>query len=117
MDLAKVPNEKKLYLCRWYFRVGFALLPFVWTVNVIWFFNEAFKKPEYEEQKHIKKICCTVSDRFCNMAGNTDYMGDDIPIEQGELGRICGQYIVHYTSRNALNKTNLFLGNIFFITA
>ncbi|KAJ8980382.1 hypothetical protein NQ317_009376 [Molorchus minor] len=55
MDLSKVPNEKKLYLCRWYFRVGFALLPFVWTVNAIWFFNEAFRKPEYEEQKNIKK--------------------------------------------------------------
>ncbi|CAH1118655.1 unnamed protein product [Phaedon cochleariae] len=55
MDLAKVSNEKKLDLCRWYFRIGFALLPFVWAVNAIWFFNEAFRKPEYAEQKHIKK--------------------------------------------------------------
>ncbi|XP_018567449.1 gamma-secretase subunit pen-2 [Anoplophora glabripennis] len=55
MDLAKVPNDKKLNLCRWYFRVGCALLPFVWTINAIWFYNEAFRKPEYEEQKQIRK--------------------------------------------------------------
>ncbi|XP_019875784.1 gamma-secretase subunit pen-2 [Aethina tumida] len=55
MDLSKVTNEKKLILCRWYFRVGFAFLPFIWTVNAIWFFNEAFRKPEYEEQKQIKR--------------------------------------------------------------
>nr|CAH7766969.1 unnamed protein product [Callosobruchus chinensis] len=55
MDLAKVPNEKKLSLCQWYFRIGFLFLPFVWAVNAIWFFNEAFRKPAYEEQKRIKK--------------------------------------------------------------
>ncbi|EFN82028.1 gamma-secretase subunit pen-2 isoform X2 [Harpegnathos saltator] len=55
MDLSKVPNERKLYLCRWYFRAGFALLPFLWAVNVIWFWKEAFTKPLYEEQKQIKK--------------------------------------------------------------
>ncbi|XP_050302227.1 gamma-secretase subunit pen-2 [Anthonomus grandis grandis] len=55
MDLTKLPNEKKLNLCMWYFRVGFAFLPFVWAVNAIWFFNEAFRKPEYPEQKQIKK--------------------------------------------------------------
>lgn len=68
-------NDKKLYLCRWYFRgtllklfcnfcfitlllsfaAGLALLPFIWTVNAIWFFQEAFRKPEYEEQKQIRK--------------------------------------------------------------
>ncbi|XP_060533009.1 gamma-secretase subunit pen-2 [Cylas formicarius] len=55
MDLSKVPDDKKLNLCRWYFRVGFALLPFVWTVNAIWFFNEAFRRPEYNEQKQIRR--------------------------------------------------------------
>ncbi|XP_014467936.1 PREDICTED: gamma-secretase subunit pen-2 [Dinoponera quadriceps] len=55
MDLAKVPNERKLYLCKWYFRVGFALLPFLWAVNAIWFWKEAFVEPSYEEQKQIKK--------------------------------------------------------------
>ncbi|KAF7987931.1 hypothetical protein HCN44_003794 [Aphidius gifuensis] len=55
MDLSKMTNEKKLYLCRWYFRTGFALLPFLWAVNSVWFFKEAFVVPAYEEQKEIKK--------------------------------------------------------------
>ncbi|XP_034942113.1 gamma-secretase subunit pen-2 [Chelonus insularis] len=55
MDLAKMSNEKKLYLCRWYFRVGFCVLPFVWAVNAIWFFKEAFLMPQYNEQKQIRK--------------------------------------------------------------
>uniref|UniRef100_A0A0K8TPH9 Gamma-secretase subunit PEN-2 n=1 Tax=Tabanus bromius TaxID=304241 RepID=A0A0K8TPH9_TABBR len=59
MDISRVPNERKLYLCRWYFRAGFALLPFVWAINTVWFFSEAFRKPPYEEQKLIRKyvIC------------------------------------------------------------
>ncbi|KAM0729078.1 Gamma-secretase subunit pen-2 [Formica fusca] len=55
MDLAKISNEKKLHLCKWYFRAGFALLPFLWAVNAIWFSKEAFVAPPYEEQKQIKK--------------------------------------------------------------
>ncbi|EFN62585.1 Gamma-secretase subunit pen-2 [Camponotus floridanus] len=55
MDLSKVSNEKKLHLCKWYFRGGFALLPFLWAVNAIWFSKEAFVASPYEEQKQIKK--------------------------------------------------------------
>ncbi|XP_075235777.1 presenilin enhancer, gamma-secretase subunit [Lycorma delicatula] len=55
MDLSRMKNDHKLYLCKWYFRAGFAILPFVWLVNAIWFFEEAFRKPPYEEQKDIKK--------------------------------------------------------------
>ncbi|CAD6219404.1 GSCOCG00004954001-RA-CDS, partial [Cotesia congregata] len=55
MDLSKMPNDKKLHLCKWYFRVGFAALPFVWAVNTIWFFKEAFLVPHYEEQKQLRK--------------------------------------------------------------
>uniref|UniRef100_A0ABD2XF47 Gamma-secretase subunit PEN-2 n=1 Tax=Trichogramma kaykai TaxID=54128 RepID=A0ABD2XF47_9HYME len=55
MDLTKLPNERKLYLCKWYFYAGFALLPFLWAVNAIWFFKQAFIVPAYEEQKLIKK--------------------------------------------------------------
>ncbi|XP_043472910.1 gamma-secretase subunit pen-2 isoform X2 [Leptopilina heterotoma] len=54
MDLSKTPNDKKLYLCRWYFR-GFALLPFLWAINSIWFFRQAFLEPYFEEQKQIRK--------------------------------------------------------------
>uniref|UniRef100_U5EVA9 Gamma-secretase subunit PEN-2 n=1 Tax=Corethrella appendiculata TaxID=1370023 RepID=U5EVA9_9DIPT len=55
MDLGRVPNDRKLYLCKWYFLAGFICLPFVWAINAVWFFNEAFRKPEYEEQKQIKR--------------------------------------------------------------
>lgn len=33
---------------------GFAFLPFLWLVNVVWFFREAFIKPTYTEQLQIK---------------------------------------------------------------
>ncbi|KAJ2943275.1 hypothetical protein O0L34_g12080 [Tuta absoluta] len=55
MDLNRLPNDEKLTLCRWYFKVGFVLLPFVWTVNAVWFFSDAFTKPPFEEQKQIKR--------------------------------------------------------------
>lgn len=35
--------------------VGFALLPFLWAVNAVWFLKEAFVVPAYEEQQQIKK--------------------------------------------------------------
>lgn len=38
-----------------FFSVGFWLLPFVWAINSFWFFDEAFRKPAYDEQKAIKK--------------------------------------------------------------
>nr|BAN21058.1 presenilin enhancer, putative [Riptortus pedestris] len=55
MDLSKVKNNEKLNLCVWYFRAGFFCLPFVWLVNAVWFYKEAFKKPPYEEQDSIKR--------------------------------------------------------------
>lgn len=57
-----MPNERKLYLSKWYFISGLAFLPFIWAVNAVWFFNEAFRKPEYAEQKQIRKyvICSAV---------------------------------------------------------
>lgn len=36
------------------FSGGFAFLPFLWLVNVLWFFKEAFLKPAYTEQPQIK---------------------------------------------------------------
>ncbi|XP_017467470.1 PREDICTED: gamma-secretase subunit pen-2 [Rhagoletis zephyria] len=55
MDISKATNERKLQLCQNYFRAGWAFLPFVWAINVCWFFNEAFRKPEYPEQAKIKR--------------------------------------------------------------
>lgn len=55
MDLARVPNEEKVRLSRIYFIGGFAFLPFLWFVNSIWFFQEAFLKDEFEGQKEVRK--------------------------------------------------------------
>ncbi|XP_015749679.1 PREDICTED: gamma-secretase subunit PEN-2-like [Acropora digitifera] len=54
MDLKKVPDEEKVNLCRKYFLGGFALLPFLWFINVVWFFREAFIRPSFTEQSKIK---------------------------------------------------------------
>lgn len=54
MNLERLPNEEKLSLCRKYYLGGFAFLPFLWLVNVIWFFRDAFVKPAYTEQLQIK---------------------------------------------------------------
>ncbi|CAG2056009.1 unnamed protein product [Timema podura] len=32
---------------------GFAFLPFLWCVNAVWFFKDAFIKQPYEEQKNV----------------------------------------------------------------
>ena len=59
MDLnsAQVSDEDKLGLCKRYFFLGFALLPFLWAINVVWFFKEAFmRKPEFSQQKDLKRF-------------------------------------------------------------
>lgn len=54
MNLEKVTNKEKLELCQKYYYGGFACLPFLWAVNVIWFAKEAFVKQPYEEQQRIR---------------------------------------------------------------
>lgn len=54
MDLKRVKNEEKLDLCRKYYLGGFFLLPFLWIVNSIWFFQEAFLKSQYDQQRQIR---------------------------------------------------------------
>ncbi|XP_014675552.1 PREDICTED: gamma-secretase subunit PEN-2-like [Priapulus caudatus] len=54
MDLRRVKNEDKLDLCRKYWIGGWCLLPFLWCINSFWFFNEAFRKPPFDQQKQIK---------------------------------------------------------------
>ena len=48
-------DDKKLELCRWYYRGGWACLPFLWAVNFVWFFHDAFQRPAFEEQAQIKR--------------------------------------------------------------
>ena len=54
MDLRKVSDEDKLHLCRRYFLMGFAFLPFLWFVNVIWFSKYAFYVKHFEGQKKMR---------------------------------------------------------------
>ncbi|NXH16103.1 PEN2 secretase, partial [Bucco capensis] len=54
MNLERVSNEAKLELCRKYYLGGFALLPFLWLVNVLWFFREAFVEAPYREQEQLR---------------------------------------------------------------
>ena len=37
---------------------GFAFLPFMWAVNALWFFHEAFWASPYPEQKQIRRCEC-----------------------------------------------------------
>ncbi|XP_065346090.1 gamma-secretase subunit pen-2 [Cloeon dipterum] len=55
MDLGKLKDDQKLDLCKWYFRGGFAFLPFLWAINAVWFFWEAFRRNPFEEQKLIRR--------------------------------------------------------------
>jgi len=55
MDLSKVKDERKRELCKRYFFYGIACLPFLWAVNAVWFYKEAFTRSAFPEQKDIKK--------------------------------------------------------------
>ena len=50
MNLNKVSPEERLQICRKYFIVGSFMLPFVWLVNVVWFFREAFFNKDAKPQ-------------------------------------------------------------------
>ncbi|EDO46097.1 predicted protein [Nematostella vectensis] len=54
MDLRKVSDEEKVKLCRKYTLVGLAFLPFLWLVNAIWFFREAFCRESFPGQKSMR---------------------------------------------------------------
>lgn len=58
MDLSspKVSQAEKADLCKKYFMFGLAFLPFLWAINFFWFFNEAFKKPHFEQQPLMKRL-------------------------------------------------------------
>ncbi|XP_022668332.1 gamma-secretase subunit pen-2-like [Varroa jacobsoni] len=55
MDLRKVRDEEKVDLCRKYFIGGFFLLPFLWAVNAVWFFRDAFFREDFVGQTEIRK--------------------------------------------------------------
>jgi len=43
MNLRRVSPEEKVNICRKYFLAGIPLLPWVWIINVLWFWREATK--------------------------------------------------------------------------
>lgn len=76
MNLKKTPDQEKLRICRIYYLglcsfklslniffiksknfilAGFAFLPFLWLVNFVWFFQQAFTRKPFPEQNQIKK--------------------------------------------------------------
>ncbi len=42
MDISKLSSEEKLKICRKYTIIGCFCLPFVWLVNILWFFKDSF---------------------------------------------------------------------------
>lgn len=53
--LDRMKDADKLELCRKYFIIGCFALPFMWFINFVWFFKEAFIRPTFDEQKQLKK--------------------------------------------------------------
>lgn len=45
--------DDKLNLCRKYYVSVFALHPFLWFVNLLWFYKETFRRLPYGQQKFI----------------------------------------------------------------
>ena len=92
MDLssAKVSDADKLALCRRYFYLGFAFLPFLWAINAVWFLKEAFiRKPEFPEQTELKRLVAMsgILSVIC-LAGLITWMSvfTNYRSEWGELG-------------------------------
>ena len=53
LESAKVTSEEKVELCKKYFYLGWLALPFVWGINAVWFYKEAFIKPEFPGQVRV----------------------------------------------------------------
>ncbi|OQV15903.1 putative Gamma-secretase subunit PEN-2 [Hypsibius exemplaris] len=56
MDLSRKTDVFKADLSRKYFLGGFALLPFLWLINVVWFFREAFCSGDVSANAEHKRI-------------------------------------------------------------
>uniref|UniRef100_A0AC34RJT4 Gamma-secretase subunit PEN-2 n=1 Tax=Panagrolaimus sp. JU765 TaxID=591449 RepID=A0AC34RJT4_9BILA len=55
LHLQNLRRRDQLALCKKYFYIGCALLPFVWLVNFIWFFKVAYKDETFHQQREIRK--------------------------------------------------------------
>ena len=55
LNSPKVTPEEKVDLCKKYFYLGWLLFPFAWAVNAVWFYPEAFRKPEFQVKDWLPK--------------------------------------------------------------
>jgi len=92
MDIDRMKADAKLILSRKYYYAGFAFLPFLWAINAVWFFNDAFRKPPFEEQIQLRKyvvrssigalvwvgICVTWTCIFQNNRSSWGELGDQL---------------------------------------
>ncbi|TKC45922.1 hypothetical protein EI555_005182 [Monodon monoceros] len=109
MNLERVSNEEKLNLCRKYYLGGFAFLPFLWLVNIFWFFREAFLVPAYTEQSQIKgcesraqmkgghRVCLALSCGLPLLGDCTHHLDHYLPDLPATLGRPWGLPLLHHT--------------------
>ncbi|KAI8433480.1 hypothetical protein MSG28_015515 [Choristoneura fumiferana] len=91
------------------YSVGCIFLPFVWAVNAVWFFKEAFMKPPFDEQKQIKKYlnplgtCPTADDARKRASRASEEVGEQreasvvLSLAVSECSRATGDYSLHST--------------------
>ena len=85
MDLSspRVKNEEKLAICKKNFFMGLALLPWLWFINGVWFFREAFFKEPFDQQPMIRRyqILSNIIDPsyiIFQICDAINYWGDDL---------------------------------------
>uniref|UniRef100_V5HEH8 Gamma-secretase subunit PEN-2 n=1 Tax=Ixodes ricinus TaxID=34613 RepID=V5HEH8_IXORI len=104
MDLAKVKDDEKLRLCRWYYRGGFFILPFLWFVNAVWFFKEAFVRPPFDEQKNDPRLRDQVGHRGDGMARRSRRLGGVLPAQASRVGYHGRLPVLHHAYGHPLKR-------------
>ncbi|XP_063615785.1 gamma-secretase subunit PEN-2-like, partial [Penaeus indicus] len=86
MKFERLSHDRKLGICRKYFMAGFALLPFMWAVNAIWFLKEAFCATPYPEQKQIRTYVIVSGIGAIVWLVGINILGDNFPTEPQQVG-------------------------------
>ena len=106
MNLERVSNEEKLNLCRKYYLGGFAFLPFLWLVNIFWFFREAFLAPAYTEQSQIKGYVWRSAVGFLFLVIiHSHHLDHHLPDLPAPLGRSWGLPLLHHSPGHSLTTS------------
>ena len=114
-------------LLLYYFTAGFAFLPFLWAINAVWFFNDVFRKPAFEEQSQMRTCnttrclpksseisplplnyfrCYQIWYRSSDLGGNMCGMDLRVPDKPCFMGRTGGPAFIRHTTRNSLNTVS-----------